>query len=118
MQILISGSRNWKNYKAMYDVLKTLPKDTQIIHGGCRGADLMAGEIAKSLGFKESKVYPADWKKNGRGAGPKRNQLMLDENPEIVKVIAFHEDISKSKGTKDMIKRSRKAGKEVEIISG
>ncbi len=118
MKILVTGSRDWKNYKAMFNELEKLPKDTQIIHGGCRGADLMAGNIAKKLGLRECKVYPADWKRCGRGAGPRRNQQMLDENPEIVKIIAFHEDITKSRGTKDMVGRGKKAGIEVIVISG
>lgn len=118
MKILITGSRNWTNYKAMFNILKELPKNTQIIHGGCRGADTMAGNIAKKLGMPVPKVYSADWNKYGRGAGPKRNQLMLADNPDILKIIAFHEDIIKSKGTRDMINRGRIAGIEVINIAG
>ena len=44
-----------------------------------------------------------------RAAGPIRNQRMLVEGkPDLV--IAFHDDLESSRGTKDMIKRSLKAG--------
>ena len=38
--------------------------------------------------------------------------LMLD--PHLV--VAFHRDISKSKGTKDMVKQAEKAGIKVQVI--
>lgn len=49
--------------------------------------------------------YPADWKRDGRGAGPIRNQRMIDEGkPHIV--IAF----PGGKGTADMVMRAEMAG--------
>jgi len=60
--------------------------------------------------------FPADWKSYGKGAGPIRNQLMLDEGkPDLV--LAFHNDISSSRGTADMIRRAKKHGISYEIIS-
>ncbi len=53
--------------------------------------------------------YPADWKRYGRAAGRIRNALMLEyEKPDLV--IAFHEDLSTSRGTLDMLKRAKLAG--------
>ena len=43
-----------------------------------------------------------------RGAGPIRNQRMLDEGPDAV--IAFHTNLAESHGTLDMVTRARKAG--------
>jgi hypothetical protein len=61
--------------------------------------------------------FPADWKKHGPSAGPKRNQQMLDEGkPGIVYV--FHDDIESSKGSKDMKRRAEKAGIKVNIYGG
>lgn len=52
--------------------------------------------------------FPAKWKEFGRAAGPIRNQQMLDEGkPELV--LAFHDDLENSKGTKDMVGRAMKA---------
>lgn len=118
MQVLITGSRNWKNFEAMFDALNALPKDTLLIHGAGRGADQMAETIARRLGFPKPKAYPARWKIYGRGAGPKRNQQMLEENPDISLILAFHEDLSRSKGTSDMVRRGEKKGIRVQIITG
>jgi hypothetical protein len=50
---------------------------------------------------------PADWEKWGTAAGPKRNQMMLDQKPDIV--LAF----PGGRGTADMIARAEQAGVEV-----
>jgi hypothetical protein len=58
-----------------------------VIHGGARGVDTFAGTWAAARGVPV-RVYPADWKKHGRGAGPIRNKQMLVEGkPDVV--IAF-----------------------------
>lgn len=56
-------------------------------------------------------MFPANWKL-GRRAGPIRNQLMLDQNPD--KVIAFHD--GRSRGTLHTITEARRRGISVEII--
>ncbi len=108
MKVLICGSRSWSDEETMRTFFLIMSKDTVILHGGCRGADLMADDIAKKFGF-EYYEYSANWERYGLAAGPIRNQLMLDEGkPNIV--VAFHNNISESKGTKDMIRRARMAG--------
>jgi hypothetical protein len=67
----------------------------------------MARLIARRLGFT-TVTYPANWFKFGKAAGPKRNQEMLNkERPDFV--LAFHNDIGNSRGTKDMVNRAHKA---------
>jgi hypothetical protein len=76
-------------------------EDVLLIHGACGGADTIADTIAKRLGWWVVSC-PADWS-IGRGAGPNRNQAMLDEfHPE--QVLAF--PVGESKGTRDMIRRA------------
>src|SRR6478735_4722343 len=100
MRVIVCGDRNWRDYWAIYDVLNRLDRSSVIIHGAARGADQMAGIIGKNLGFEVISV-PAEWDKHGRAAGPIRNKKMLDMAPDLV--IAFHEDIRNSKGTKNML---------------
>jgi hypothetical protein len=115
MKILITGDRNWTDRATMRRVLEkfdTTFKNFDIdqikfIHGGASGADSMGGLIARELGWNVT-IYPADWKKYGRGAGPIRNGLMLDEEPDFV--IAFHNDLENSKGTKHCVTEARKRG--------
>lgn len=120
MKVLITGDRNWNERELIRQELDLLPRDTVIIHGDCRGADSLAGYVAYRLGFRDIRPYPARWydvEGNFRKwAGPERNQEILDTNPDIELVLAFHHNIQDSKGTKDMINRAKKANVEVKLI--
>jgi hypothetical protein len=114
MKVIISGDREWDNRQVIEDRLRQLPPNTIIIEGGCRGADLSAREVALDIGL-EVVEFPAAWKKYGpKAAGPIRNIKMLKTKPDLV--IAFHDDLGKSKGTKHMVLEARKRKIEVEII--
>ena len=113
-RILICGDRNWKDVKTIENFVRSLPPDTVIIHGDCRGADKIADKAAKENGLKVE-TFSAKWEKYGRAAGPIRNRRMiLDGKPD--RVVAFHDDISKSKGTADMLKQARKQGISYEVF--
>ena len=115
MRVLICGDRNWSDYKTIEEEMKELPKDSVIIHGCARGADTLTGIIAKKLGFKVLE-FPADWKRYGKIAAPIRNrQMIVEGKPD--KVLAFHNNISESKGTANMIKQAKKFGIPVTLIS-
>jgi YspA, cpYpsA-related SLOG family len=114
MRVLVCGSRTWLTKEPIKKALEQLPKDTVLIEGEARGADILSRIVAEELGFKIER-YPAEWSKYGLAAGSIRNQEMLEKGkPELV--LAFHQDILNSKGTKDMITRAMKAGIEVKLI--
>ena len=71
----------------------------------------MGAEVAQKLGVPKNRIlaYPADWNKYHKAAGPIRNQQMLTEGKPTL-VLAFHDNITASKGTRDMVKRSLKGG--------
>ena len=90
-------------------------RELVIIHGAARGADSIAGEIARELRV-QVKEYPAQWQKHGKKAGPLRNIRMLQEGePQLV--IAFHDDLANSKGTRHMATIASKQGLEVFVVS-
>ena len=81
-----------------------------MIDGDQRGADRMAGRWARLRGI-ENLIFTADWAKRGKGAGPIRNQRMLDEGrPDLV--VAF----LGGKGTTDMVRRAERAGVAVQRV--
>lgn len=95
-------------------VLESLKKSLDIeviIEGGAEGADTLAGNWADEAHIPRA-TYPADWKKNGKKAGPIRNQQMLDKGKPSI-VVAF----PGGKGTKDMVKRAKDAGLAVYEVS-
>lgn len=112
-RILVCGDRHYDDINAVYYTLShiarltSLPIDigsSTIIHGGCKGADTIAGNFASGKGI-ECVLFSADWQKYGRSAGPIRNKQMIEEGrPNLV--VAFHKNIRGSRGTKDMIERS------------
>lgn len=112
MRILITGSRDYTDYDNMKDSIlevvhtaNTDASDVCIVHGGASGADYLAGEIARELGFSEE-VHYADWKNLGKKAGPLRNQKMVDLGADIC--LAF--PLGKSFGTRNCVKLAKKAG--------
>lgn len=130
MKVLICGGREWWNKWAIRSYLLNLPKDTVIIEGECRGADIIARKEAKKLGMVVED-YPAKWDdltakpcfikyRNGKPynalAGHIRNQEMLDKGKPD-QVVAFHDNFNDSKGTKNMIERAEKAGIATTIFS-
>lgn len=107
MKVLVCGDRNWADKELIKSILKSTPDLELVIEGGARGADTLAREAAVELGV-EVREYRADWEKYGRAAGPIRNRQMLDEKPDLV--IAFHDNISESKGTADTLREAKRRG--------
>lgn len=107
MIVLICGGRNYNNDKIVYDILDALhEKDaiSELIEGGAKGADWLAGKWARHRKV-QCRTFPANWNKYGPAAGPLRNQEMLDKSKPAL-VVAF----PGGRGTKDMIGRARHAG--------
>lgn len=115
MRVLICGDRYWKDSVTIARVLRELPEGTEIIHGGAQGADHTAAYIARNTFHMPTKAYYADWKKHGRAAGPIRNRQMLDTKPD--RVIAFHDNLDASKGTRDCVTEARRRGIPVEVFA-
>jgi len=118
MRVLVCGDRNWTNRASIYRELLELRKKhvgpITVIAGGCRGADTLATSCAWQLNM-DVEEYPANWGTQGRAAGPIRNQLMLKTGIHLV--LAFHPNLSESKGTKDMVNRAASAGVPVHIFT-
>jgi hypothetical protein len=113
MRVLCCGDRNWTDRATIERELRTFPGDTVVIEGEARGADALAREVALALGFTVL-AYPAHWQEYGRAAGAIRNREMLQQNPELV--LAFHNDIEHSKGTKDMVAIAQRASVPTRVI--
>ena len=116
MICLVTGDRNYLYPSIIYNVLKEYRDNRglkRIIAGGAHGADRQAANAAKKLGIEVVEVF-ADWEKYGKGAGMRRNSEMLTYKPDVV--LVFHEDLSSSKGTKDMVNKATARGFEVIYI--
>ena len=141
MRILICGDRHWYDSENIRAVLYATmfshnisPNDTIIIEGEATGADIMGAKAAIELGIPECNIlrFPAPWgdiegkpqhqigvnskgKKYWKAAGPFRNLQMLEEGkPDLV--LAFHNNLHNSRGTKHMVESALKAGVTVRSI--
>lgn len=128
LAMIACGDRNWTNKDLIHETIIDYDPDV-VIEGQARGADklsaLVVEEINSLCEYDTIKHIPmrAQWEKQGRAAGPIRNREMLNEllrwqelGYEIC-VIAFHDDIENSKGTKNMLKIAEDAGVVTEIVT-
>jgi hypothetical protein len=110
MKVAVIGSRSFTDYEKMCQVLDQY-HITEIISGGAKGADSLAGRYATEHKLLLTESLP-DWFRYGRAAGMIRNSEIVIA-AEIV--IAFWDGTSR--GTADSIKKARKFNKKVHIIS-
>lgn len=115
MKVLCCGDRNWNNKKRIHEFLSEIPSDEFIVilEGECRGADLQCKRVALELGLTVQK-FPAEDYGQWPSCGPIRNLAMLDEKPDLV--LAFHNDITTSKGTKHTVTIARARNIETMVI--
>jgi hypothetical protein len=111
LRVLVTGDRDWTDYALIKAALAKLPPGTLVIEGGAPGADRLARQAAEQLGLRVIEVR-AEWEKYGPSAGPRRNRAMLDYAPELV--LAFHDDLENSKGTKDMVTQAQR--RDIEVL--
>ena len=109
MRILVTGSRDWDDAKQVSDALLDATKDIcepiTLVSGACpTGADKFAEDYAKLWGWTIER-YPADWNTYGRSAGPIRNKVMVESNPDIC--LAFIKNNSKGASGTANLARSK-----------
>ncbi len=107
-RLLVCGSRYWTDARPIRDFLLT-ERPQVVIVGGARGADKLAAEIAIDLKMS-TLVFPAEWGRYGKRAGPIRNKRMLEEGkPTMVLGLAINFTDPHS-GTRNMCQIATKAG--------
>jgi hypothetical protein len=121
-RVAIVGSRTYPHEADVRECVRGLPNGTTIVTGGARGPDTWAVDEARALSLERTDgrsafdgmhvvVFEADWERHGKAAGVMRNTQIVDH---CDRVIAFHDGVSR--GTADMIKKARAAGKPVEVV--
>lgn len=127
-RVLVCGDRDWDD-EYIIGILLTgirywIGPPTYIYHGACRGADNLFSEVAKDVfeGAITPIPFPAEWKKYGKSAGPRRNKKMLKtmlddlEDNQVYFAVALHDDLEKSRGTRNMANQCKKAGVPVYVV--
>ena len=123
-RIIIAGSREFTDYDYLeykvdsyfeeFEVDKT---KATIISGAARGIDRL-GELYAERHYIDLVRFPADWKRYGKAAGPRRNREMAAFSMAdgcVGVLLAFWDE--KSSGTKNMIDIAKKYDLKVHVIS-
>jgi len=116
-RIIVCGGCNYSNYEAFkrqLDQVLAKYENVTLISGHAKGVDTMA-ECYASEKKIPIKVFPAEWTKYGKAAGPIRNTAMLQYALEqTAVVVAFWNGASR--GTGNMLKQAEKTGVECHVF--
>ncbi len=121
MRVIICGSRDWSDHRAIQDILsgyRQFDQEVTIVHGGCpSGADAIADAIARGFGLTVE-VHPADWGTHGKVAGPRRNLEMAKLGADMCWAFknGFNWNLSKG-GTENMVLCASKCGIPTFVVS-
>jgi hypothetical protein len=128
--VLVSGSRDWGEDRL--DVVRRelahFPAGTWIIHGyqrkrlgdGYSGVDWLSDTVAQERGF--IRILVPYVRTLGASGGPVRNRAMVDIACALMSVghslnvIFFHDNITRSRGTKDCLDAAERMGLMYEIV--
>lgn len=114
MRVLVCGGRMFDQPRVVGRALAAIHQETRIslvITGGANGVDRY-GESWAHHNRIALCVFPANWRFDGRAAGPIRNARMLDlAKPDLV--VAF----PGGAGTADMVRRAKAADVPVREIA-
>lgn len=121
-RIIIAGSRKFNDYSKMLNKLDELGihllatmDDIEIVSGHASGADTLGEKFAKAYNYP-LKIFPAEWDKYSKAAGPIRNEQMAKYAAEADRGILVAFPIGESRGTKNMIKLAKQYGLEICVI--
>lgn len=113
-KLVVAGSRSFVDFDRLSADLDHLlsqksPDEVEIVSGGAVGADALAERYARSRGLS-LRVFPADWRRWGRVAGPIRNHQMAAYADAAV---VYWDGCSR--GSADMISSASAAGLRVVV---
>jgi len=125
VKVIIAGGRDFNDPDFLEETMQVLfldrfdHGDLTIISGGAPGADKLGEEWANEFNIciAPFPVSPAEWKKYGKSAGPRRNKRMAEyaaEGPWCGNLVAFWN--GETPGTKSMIKYALNFGLQTHVM--
>ena len=110
MRVGIVGNRDLKDTRPVREYVYGLDLDDIIVSGDGGNVDKEAAKAAEYY-CRARFIFPAQWTRHGKPAGPKRNTLIVEHSDRIV---AFWD--GESSGTGDTVEKAERAGIPVTII--
>lgn len=118
IRMIVCGGVDFDDYELLCSRLDSLIAaygSVTLVSGHARGADTLAERYAAERNIP-IRVFPAEWSRYGKAAGPIRNLAMLDYASEKTPVVTAFWD-GRSRGTGNMLKQARAAGAACHIVS-
>lgn len=127
--LLVSGTRNLKTDDPRADYVRVAidqfvkncdDNSNLLIHGGAQGVDSLCNQYWLSREYGSTLAWPADWKRLGRPAGPRRNESMVSwcfaqlTMGSHVEVVVFPS--TDSRGTWDLYRRAEEYNLDPRIV--
>lgn len=119
IRIIIAGTRSFNDYALLRKTMCSLfgqvpPAQMEIVSGHCpTGADSLGELFARRNGIRLT-LFPADWAKYEKAAGPIRNKQMAEYAVPDGYCIIFWD--GKSRGSRNMVAEAKKAGVKTKIV--
>lgn len=106
-RVAVVGSREFPCLSLVEAFVSDLP-GCVVVSGGARGVDQCAADAGRAAGLNVVE-FEAEWRRFGLGAGPVRNQKLVDSGLDVL--VCFVSNLKKvSKGSADVCRRARAAG--------
>lgn len=104
LRCVIAGSRDITSYEFVESIIDKCPwKDeiTSVLSGTANGVDKLGEQWAQKNNIQIER-YPANWDRDGKSAGPKRNKIMAGTAHAAIIIHKLSSDGVGSKGTQNM----------------
>lgn len=109
MKVVIAGSRNLTDPILLEEAIRDSGFEiTEVLCGRATGVDELGRVWAEAAGIPV-RYFPADWKKWGKSAGPRRNAEMARECDALIAVTYG------SRGTTNMVHQAQTYGRKIFI---
>ena len=122
---LFKGSRAWTDCAPIEEEIECLPSGSIVLVGDCpTGTDRIVREFvvrSDKLRIADLLVFPANWDRYGKSAGPRRNAEMVRQltvyHANGWQVRAYAYPLGDSRGTQDCVKELQRAGIPTKILA-
>jgi hypothetical protein len=109
--LAVVGSRRFRDLGRVRQLVASVPRDVGIVSGGAWGVDHVAEEVARSRGLEVHIIRP-NWDAYGKGAGPRRNEDIVQCCDRLVAFWDYG-----SKGTQSSIRLAKKHYRPTYIVT-
>lgn len=121
MKVIIAGSRDFNDYDLLCRSIQNFTNNslfpiTEVVSGTQKGADSLGEKWAEENNIPK-KLFPPDWNKYNKAAGPIRNELMAKYADYLILFWDGTIKGNKGRGSKNMLENMVKLNKPYILIS-